>query len=124
MLQHDHILISTLLVVFDLIGTFVFALSGAAAGIKHRLDLFGVLVLSFAAANGGGIARDLMIGAIPPVGVSDWRYIIVDTAAGLLAFALARATHTSPDNQRWAWFNERLTRTVGVLDASGLGLFA
>lgn len=58
----------TLLLVLDLLGTFVFALSGAAAGVKHRLDLFGVLVLSFAAANAGGLARDLLIGAVPPAG--------------------------------------------------------
>ena len=45
----------TLLLVLDLVGTFVFALSGAAAGVKRRLDLFGVLVLSFAAGNAGGI---------------------------------------------------------------------
>ena len=53
----------TLLLVLDLVGTFVFALSGATAGVKHRLDLFGVLVLSYAAGNAGGIARDLLIGA-------------------------------------------------------------
>ena len=56
----------TLLLVLDLVGTFVFALSGATAGVKHRLDLFGVLVLSFAAGNAGGITRDLLIGAVPP----------------------------------------------------------
>jgi uncharacterized membrane protein YeiH len=43
----------------------VFALRGGVAGVKHRLDIFGVLVLSFAAANAGGIARDVMIGATP-----------------------------------------------------------
>ena len=58
---------STLLVL-DLIGTFVFALSGAAAGVRDRLDLFGVLVLSFAAASAGGIMRDLLIGSVPPGG--------------------------------------------------------
>jgi hypothetical protein len=51
MLPHEQVLISTFLVVFDLVGTFVFALSGAMAGVKHRLDLFGVLVLSFAASR-------------------------------------------------------------------------
>ena len=40
--------------ILDLAGTFVFALSGGMAGVKHRLDIFGVLVLSFAAANAGG----------------------------------------------------------------------
>jgi len=73
-------------VAFDLGGTVVFALSGATAGVKHRLDLFGVLVLSFAAGNSGGIARDVMIGAVPPAAVSDWRYIFVSILAGLITF--------------------------------------
>ena len=55
--------------VLDLTGTFVFALSGALAGVKRKLDLFGVLVLSFAAATAGGIARNVLIGAIPPASV-------------------------------------------------------
>jgi uncharacterized membrane protein YeiH len=73
-------------VAFDLGGTFVFALSGAAVAVKHRLDLFGVLVLSFAAGNSGGIARDVMIGAVPPAAISDWRYIAVSIFAGLITF--------------------------------------
>jgi|SRR5262249_29585940 len=77
---------NTLLTAFDLGGTFVFALSGATSGVKHRLDLFGVLVLSFAAGNSGGIARDVMIGAAPPVAISDWRYIAVSILAGLITF--------------------------------------
>jgi uncharacterized membrane protein YeiH len=52
--------------ILDLAGTFVFALSVAMAGVKHRLDVFGALVLSFAAATTGGITRDVLIGAIPP----------------------------------------------------------
>jgi hypothetical protein len=72
-----------LLLVVDLAGTFVFALSGAAAGVKRRLDLFGVLVLSFAAGNAGGIARDLLIGAVPPAAISDRRYLAVSLLAGI-----------------------------------------
>ena len=60
----------------DLAGTFVFGLSGAMAGVKHRLDLFGVLVLSFAAANTGGITRDVLIGAIPPGAINNWHYLV------------------------------------------------
>ena len=71
---------NTLLLVLDLVGTFVFALSGATAGVKRRLDLFGVLVLSFAAGNAGGITRDLLIGAVPPAAISDWRYLAVSLA--------------------------------------------
>ncbi len=75
-------LMASFLVVLDLVGTFVFALSGAMAGIKHRLDLFGVLVLSFAAGNAGGIIRDVLLGATPPPAISDWRYIGVSLARG------------------------------------------
>jgi uncharacterized membrane protein YeiH len=81
------------------------------AGLKHRLDLFGVLVLSFAAANSGGIARDLLIGATPPAGISDWRYIAVPLIAGLVTFY-------------WSSFISRLRNPVLVFDAAGLGLFA
>jgi Glycine transporter len=55
--------VTTFLVVFDLTGTFTFALSGAIAAVKHRFDAFGVLVLCFVTGNAGGITRDIMIGA-------------------------------------------------------------
>src|SRR3954449_10967258 len=86
MVVDGHILINTLLVTLDLGGTFVFALSGATAGVKNRLDLFGVLVLAFAAGNSGGIARDVIIGAIPPAAIGDWRYVAVSILAGLMTF--------------------------------------
>jgi uncharacterized membrane protein YeiH len=102
---------ATLLATLDLCGTFVFALSGALAGIKHRFDLFGVLVLSFAAANSGGIIRDLLIGAVPPPGISDWRYIAVPVAAGLATL-------------RWEPVIDRMRSSVLIFDAGGLALFA
>jgi uncharacterized membrane protein YeiH len=108
---NGHILINTLLVVFDLGGTFVFALSGATVAVKHRLDLFGVLVLSFAAGNSGGIARDVMIGVVPPSAISDWRYIAVSILAGLITFF-------------WYRIINRLSSPVLVFDAAGLSLFA
>jgi len=108
---NGHVLINTLLVAFDLGGTFVFALSGATAGVKHRLDLFGVLVLSFAAGNSGGIARDVMIGAHPPAAISDWRYVAVSILAGLITFY-------------WYRIINRLSSPVLVFDAAGLALFA
>lgn len=108
---NEHILISNLLVAFDLGGTFVFALSGAVAGVKHRLDLFGVLVLAFAAGNSGGIARDVMIGALPPAALSNWRYVAVSILAGLITFY-------------WYRIINRLSSPVLVFDAAGLALFA
>jgi uncharacterized membrane protein YeiH len=102
---------SSLPYVLDLAGTFVFALSGAMAGVKHRLDLFGVLVLSFAAANAGGITRDVLIGAVPPGAIADWHYLGVSLLAGFLTFYFP-----SRVIQRW--------NPVLVFDAAGLALFA
>ena len=72
LMQGTH-LGSAFLLMLDLLGTFVFALSGAAAGVKSKLDLFGLKVLAFAKGNAGGITRDLLIGAVPPAAIRDWR---------------------------------------------------
>jgi uncharacterized membrane protein YeiH len=101
----------TLVLVLDLIGTFVFALAGATAGVRRQLDLFGVLVLSFAAATAGGITRDLLIGAVPPAAFSDWRYLAASLLAGAITF-------------RWYEGIERLRNPVRMFDAMGLSLFA
>jgi len=98
-------------VALDLLGTFVFALSGATLGVRKRLDLFGVLVLSFAAAVSGGIARDVLIGATPPAALATWHYVAVSCAAGLATFYRGAAI-------------ERLRNPVQLFDAIGLGLFA
>jgi uncharacterized membrane protein YeiH len=95
----------------DLLGTFVFAISGATLGVRKRLDLFGVLVLSFAAAVSGGIARDVLIGATPPAALANWHYIAVSCAAGLATFFRSSDV-------------ERLRNPVQLFDAVGLGLFA
>lgn len=97
--------------VLDFCGTFAFALSGAMAGVRRRLDLFGLLVLSFAAATFGGIARDLLIGAAPPAALQDWRYLAVSLTVGTTVFF-------------WSPLIERLRNPVRILDAMGLALFA
>jgi uncharacterized membrane protein YeiH len=61
--------------VLDLIGTFVFALSGAVAAREKGLDIFGIFSIAFIVACGGGIIRDLCIGAIPPAGLTNWLYL-------------------------------------------------
>jgi uncharacterized membrane protein YeiH len=100
------------LLAVDLVGTFVFAVEGALAGIDAGLDVFGLLVLSFVTALGGGTIRDLLIGAIPPNSIRDWRY-------GATAFAGGGAV----------FFFHPLIQRVPVhlmitLDAAGLALFA
>lgn len=100
-----------LLLLLDLGGTFVFAISGAVAAVRHRLDIFGVLVLSFAAGNAGGITRDLLIGAVPPAAIADWKYLSVSVLAGLLTFY-------------WDRLIDRLSNPVLWFDAVGLAFFA
>src|SRR5262249_21226552 len=101
----------SLLLVLDLVGTFVFAISGATAGVRRRLDLFGILVLSFVAGNFGGITRDVLIGSVPPAAISDWRYLAVSLLAGAITF-------------HWSSAIEKLSSPVLLFDAAGLGLFA
>ena len=98
------------LLVGDLIGVAVFAASGASAAIAKRLDLFGVGFVGFVAALGGGILRDLVIGAVPPLAFADWRYAVTAVLASVAVFWLHPQL-------------SRLRRTVLLLDAAGLGLF-
>jgi uncharacterized membrane protein YeiH len=105
------VVVNFLLLGLDLAGTFVFALAGATAGVRRQLDLFGVAVLSFATGCSGGIARDVLIGAVPPAALSDWRYVAASLLAGFLAF-------------RWHPLIDRIHSPVRMFDAAGLALFA
>ena len=95
----------------DLVGTFAFALSGALLAARKRMDVFGVVVLAIAAGLGGGIARDVLIGATPPAAITHWAYLATAAGAGALGFLAPRAV-------------ARARRTVLIVDATGLGVFA
>ena len=99
----------TLILVLNLCGTFIFGLSGGLAGVRAKLDLFGIVVLSAVVGLAGGITRDLLIG-IPPATFRDWRYLAAVAAAGLVCY-FGRPVL------------ERIQRSVLVFDAVGLGLF-
>ena len=103
--------ISIALLVADLVGIFVFALSGGVLAVRHRLDLFGVLVLACATAVTGGIVRDVLIGAIPPASLADWRYLATAMLAGVATFF-------------WHGSIERMRNPVLMFDAAGLALYA
>ena len=101
---------STTQIVLDLAGIFVFAISGALVAVRKGLDVFGVLVLAGTTGLGGGFLRDVLIGALPPAALADWRYLIVPVTAGLVTF----------------WFHPaigRRERVINVFDAAGLALF-
>ncbi len=100
-----------LILVVDLIGIFVFGLSGGVLAVRHKLDVFGVIVLALATALSGGILRDLLIGAVPPATLRDPAYTAVALASSIVVLFAHRLI-------------EKLRRPVLVLDALGLGLFA
>ena len=107
----DSPVLHTLTDVLDWVGTLVFAFSGALVGVQKRFDLFGVLFLGLVVAVVGGMARDVLIGAVPPVAITNIHYFLISIAAGLIIF----------------WWYPRvatLQRPILLFDAVGLSLFA
>ena len=102
--------VSTLIAALDLVGIFVFAVTGAIAGQRRGADVFGSLVLAFVTATAGGLLRDLILD-MPPVAFAGWLPLAVSVVAGLLTFFLP-------------WLLDRLHHAVQLFDALGLGLFA
>ena len=99
-----------MLLTLDLVGIFVFAISGGLVAVRNQLDILGVVVLAMATGLGGGVIRDVLIGDVPPTALLDWWYLLVPAVAGLMTF----------------WFHPavgRVERVVNVFDAAGLGMF-
>ncbi|MCX5385820.1 trimeric intracellular cation channel family protein [Streptomyces sp. NBC_00083] len=96
--------------VLDLVGIFVFAISGALLAVRKNFDVFGIAVLAEVTALGGGLFRDLIIGAVPPAAFTDLGYFVTPLLAAVLVFFLHPEV-------------ERTQLAVNVFDAAGLGLF-
>nr|WP_202488601.1 trimeric intracellular cation channel family protein [Streptomyces sp. SID5473] len=94
----------------DLAGIFVFAISGALLAVRKNFDVFGMAVLAEVTALGGGLLRDLIIGAVPPAAFTDLGYFLMPLVATVLVFFLHPVV-------------ERIQAGVNVFDAAGLGLF-
>ncbi|WP_416979551.1 trimeric intracellular cation channel family protein [Streptomyces sp. T028] len=94
----------------DLVGIFVFAISGALLAVRKNFDVFGIAVLAEATALGGGLIRDVIIGAVPPAAFTDLGYFLTPLVAALLVIFLHPQV-------------ERIQSAVNVFDAAGLGLF-
>lgn len=99
-----------MLLTLDLIGILVFAISGGLVAVRNQLDIVGVIGIAVATGLGGGVIRDVVIGAVPPPALADWRYLLVPVVGGLVTFY-------------WHPAVERLERVINVFDAFGLGLF-
>jgi len=100
----------TLLYLLDLLGTIAFAISGALAGVRKDMDLYGISVLSLVTAVGGGTIRDLLVGRIPPFIFRDYNYIVLSLLSALVVFFFYRKV-------------ERGYNTLLIMDALGLGVF-
>lgn len=100
-----------LVTLLDLVGSFVFALSGATVAAERRLDPFGMAFLAFVAATSGGIVRDLLIGVTPPMAIATWHYCALACLAAAVTWFAGRQI-------------ARLSAPVAVFDALGLGVFA
>lgn len=98
------------MLILDLAGIAVFAATGALVGVRKELDIFGIVVLAMLTGLGGGVLRDVLIGAVPPSALDDWRYLVVPAATGVLVFYF-HPTIGRMENQ------------IMVLDAIGLSLF-
>lgn len=99
-----------ILYILDLLGTVAFAISGALAGVRKNMDLYGISVLSLVTAVGGGTIRDILVGRIPPFIFRDYNYIVLSLLSALLVFFFYRKV-------------ERGYNTLLIMDALGLGVF-
>ena len=100
-----------LIYIFEILGTAVFAITGALKAVKHNLDILGILVLASITGTGGGILRDIILGDTPPAAFRDETFFIVSIISALLVFFLA------PDIVK-------IWKVIRIGDAIGLGLFA
>lgn len=103
--------LTNFLSVLDLIGALVFAVSGAKAAKEQHLDLFGILIIAFLTACGGGIIRDVLLGQTPPMGINHWPYL----AATVLAVIAVALIHP---------LLEKMKYPVQFFDALGLSVFS
>jgi uncharacterized membrane protein YeiH len=101
-----------LLLAVDIAGTFLFGIEGADAAIRSNLDLLGLMVLAFSTALAGGAVRDLLIGAVSPEAIRDWRYATTAFAAVLVTFFL------------YCYVEAFSGSVMMLLHAAGLALFA
>lgn len=96
----------------DLIGTIVFAISGAIAARQHKMDIFGMFVLAFVTGVGGGTLRDVMIGSTPVFWMKQPIYVLMISIAVILVAILRNQI----DRDYWK-------KGLLIFDAIGLGVF-
>lgn len=101
---------SNFLYIIDVLGTFAFAVSGAFAAMERKLDPFGILVISFVTAIGGGTLRDVLVGNLPVSWMNNNTTILVIFSAAVATMLLGS-------------YLKKLHKALFLFDALGLGLF-
>ena len=108
-----------ILLVLEIIGTVAFAVSGAFAAIKAKLDIFGVLFIGCITAVGGGITRDLLIGDTPPRIFDNLHILAIAATSALVVFVAAYLTR-----KQFLVTYEHFEPVQNVFDAFGLAAFS
>ena len=95
--------------ILDLIGTVVFAITGALAAKEHKMDIFGMFILAFVTGVGGGTLRDMMIGSTPVFWMKNPFYILMIVLGVVLPIVFKKMSE-------WK-------KSILFFDAIGLGVF-
>ncbi|MEG2234339.1 MAG: trimeric intracellular cation channel family protein [Oscillospiraceae bacterium] len=109
----------TVLLTAELIGTFAFAFSGSVVAIQRKLDVFGTIVLGVITAVGGGMIRDITLGAIPPALFHKPVYVIVAAVTSFLIFCLCYFNADALDKVNKGFY----AKLLSIMDSIGLGIF-
>ena len=88
-------------VVFDIIGTVAFALSGALVGLSRKMDAFGIVVLAVLTAVGGGIIRDILVGIFPPSALTNTTNLLLSVATAMMVSVVYGRFHLAPAQKRY-----------------------
>ncbi len=96
--------------IIDLLGTISFAISGALAGYEKRLDAFGIVIIAFVTAAGGGTLRDILLGVRPVSWMTNMNLVYTILLSVLLTFIVRRQL-------------AKLRKTLFLFDTIGIGLY-
>ena len=108
-----------ILLVLEIIGTIAFAISGAFVAIKKDLDIFGVIFVGCITAVGGGITRDILIGATPPAIFSNMYILMIAALTAVVVFIVAYI-----QRRKFEEIREKIEKINNVFDAIGLAAFS
>lgn len=94
----------------DIVGTFAFAISGVLVAMQKRMDVFGIFIIAFVTAVGGGTLRDILIGKTPVGWMNDLNYVYAIAAAVVISILFRKKLN-------------KLRTSLFLFDTIGLGVF-